>query len=83
MPEGKSASSIQIDPELDEFLQESLEARDRRLMWIRYHLRNNGFQEAFDLGWDGTPWEDAPLESPPSPPRLAATPAKAVVQTEL
>jgi len=48
-----------IDAELDKEFAESPEDRARRLEWIKYFVREGDLQRAFDLGWDGKPFQQA------------------------
>lgn len=48
-----------IDSELDADFKEPAQDRERRLEWIRFYVRENNLQKAFDLGWDGKPFKIA------------------------
>jgi len=45
-----------IDSDLDAEFVEPAKDRERRLEWIRFYVRENNLQKAFDLGWDGKPF---------------------------
>merc|ERR1719473_563740 len=72
-----------IDSDLDAEFVEPPEDRMRRHEWIRYYVRENDLQKAFDLGWDGKPFRiastctltgasEAPSGEPGAPPGAAA-----------
>ena len=81
-----------IEAELDAEFDEPMEDRMRRFEWIRYYVRENDLQKAFDLGWDGKPFrltssavlpqsiEPAPMNAPAAEPASKVRPA-AVVST--
>lgn len=61
-----------IDSDLDAEFVEPAKDRERRLEWIRFYVRENDLQKAFDLGWDGKPFKlasslsaEPDLEDPP------------------
>jgi len=78
-----------IDSDLDAEFVEPTADRERRLEWIRFYVRENNLQKAFDLGWDGKPFRMtssaaiAPSAQggspPPSRPAAASTPPAAPV----
>merc|ERR1711988_350673 len=51
-----SSTAPSIDSDLDAEFHEPAEDRMRRHEWIRYYVRENDLQKAFDLGWDGKPF---------------------------
>jgi hypothetical protein len=55
-----------IDTDLDKEFVEPKEDRERRLEWIRFYVRENDLQKAFDLGWDGKPFRVAVAADPPT-----------------
>ena len=68
-----------IDADLDAEFVEPAKDRERRLEWIRYYVRENDLQKAFDLGWDGKPFRMSSCSimppgdtSPGMPPALAS-----------
>lgn len=76
-----------IDSDLDAEFVEPAADRERRLEWIRFYVRENNLQKAFDLGWYGKPFRmtssaanvaAAQASSPPRP--MAAAPTAPAAQ---
>jgi len=56
MTAGTVPAQPSIDSDLDAEFVEPAKDRERRLEWIRFYVRENNLQKAFDLGWDGKPF---------------------------
>jgi hypothetical protein len=66
-----------IDADLDAEFAEPAEDRIRRLEWIKFYVREGDLQKAFDLGWDGRPWQGSHsgTATPATPAERTISPA--------
>lgn len=55
---GPSGSAAPADEPPVEVGEETAEEHGRRIEWIRYYVSVGKLQQAFDIGWDGKPWNE-------------------------